>query len=90
MRAALTGRSYESVRTFAAGTVRPRRVSRTPAVLRLAPPQLGPSWPWFTRRYLRADTERDRIIAAADHLVHARALTAGDDLATGLAFLVPA
>jgi len=47
---------------------------------------LGPSWPWFTRRYLRADTERGRIIATADHLVHARALTADDDLA----FLVPA
>jgi len=46
--------------------------------------------PRFTRRYLRADTERDRIIAATDHPLHARALTAGDALATGLALLIPA
>lgn len=53
--------------------------------------------PWFARHFpgTNADqellnTEHDRIIAAADHLVRARALLAGDDLAAGLRALVTA
>ncbi|MDQ3326837.1 MAG: hypothetical protein M3529_14315 [Actinomycetota bacterium] len=52
---------------------------------------------WFVRHYPASDLDRvllsvehDRLIAAADHLVRARALMRGDDLATGLAALIPA
>jgi len=67
------------------------------AVRGLVPLQLGPGRPLVARHYPRADTDRellntahDRIIAAADHLVSARALMAGNDLAAGLAALIPA
>jgi len=53
--------------------------------------------PWFARHYPGADadqellnTEQDRIIAAADHLVRARALLAGVDLAAGPRDLIAA
>jgi len=92
-----TARSYESVRTLAAGT---RGPGGFPAPLQSEGWSLY-SWaqvgPWFARHYPRADTDRellntahDRIIAAADHLVRARALMAGNDLAAGLAALIPA
>ena len=52
--------------------------------------------PWFARHYPASEldeksltTERARLIAAADHLVRARALMRGDDLALGLGALLP-
>ena len=91
--AARTARSYESVRTLAAGT---RGPGGFPAPLQSEGWPLY-SWsqvaPWFARHYPRTDTDtellntaHDRIIAAADHLVRTRALMAGDDLAA----LIPA
>jgi len=95
--AARTGRSYESVRTLAAGT---RGPGGFPAPLQSEGWSLY-SWaqvgPWFARHYPSADTDRellntehDRIIAAADHLVRARAIMAGDNLAADFAALVAA
>ncbi len=47
--------------------------------------------PWFARHYRASEldeecltTEHDRLIAAADHPVRARALMRGDDLTLGL------
>jgi hypothetical protein len=94
---ARTGRSYESVRLLAAGR---RGPGGFPG------PMAADGWTlyswvqvrdWFVRHYPSSDLDRvlltvehDRLIAAADHLVRARALMRGDDLATGLAALIPA
>jgi len=95
--AARTGRSYEGVRMLAAGR---RGPGGFPSPLESAAWTLY-SWsqvrPWFARHYpasgLDQETEtfeHDRLIAAADHLVRARALMRGDDLAAGLAALIAA
>lgn len=95
--AARTGRSYEGVRMLALGR---RGPGGFPSPLESAGWALY-SWaqvrPWFTRHYPKpnqdkeTDTfEHDRLIAAADHLVRARALMRGDDLAAGLAALIAA
>lgn len=95
-----TGRSYESVRLLANG-------QRGPGGF--PPPMSDDSWalyswtqvgPWFARHYPGAEidreymnTEYDRVLAAADHLVRARALLAVDaaaDTATQLAKLIAA
>ncbi len=95
--AARTYRTYESVRKLAAGA---RGPGGFPAPMQAEGWSLY-SWaqvgPWFAQHYPGADldremrnTEHDRIIAAADHLVRARALMAGDDLANGLRRLIAA
>lgn len=92
-----TRRSYESVRLLAAGR---RGPGGFPG------PMAADGWnlyswaqvrQWFARHYPSSEldselltVEHDRLIAAADHLVRARALMLGDDLAAGLAALVPA
>lgn len=94
---ARTGRSYEGVRMLAAGR---RGPGGFPGPLESAGWTLY-SWsqvpPWFTRHYPAAGLgqesetfEHDRLIAAVDHLVRARALMRGDDLAAGLAALIAA
>lgn len=94
--ASRTGRTYESVRLLASG-------KRGPGGF--PPPLAAEGWalyswsavgPWFARHYpsveldrQRLSTEYDRVIAAADHLVRARALLRDDqDLAAALAKLV--
>lgn len=95
--AARTGRSYESVRLLANGQ---RGPGGFPAPLQTDGWMLY-SWaqvrPWFARHYPRSDADRelltidrDRLIAAADHLLRARSLMRGDNLAAGLAALVAA
>lgn len=93
--AARTGRSHESVRLLSRGK---RGPGGFPAPLTEPGERLALwSWatirPWFAKHYptTLADGERfehDRIIAAADLLVRARALTRDDALAEGLADLV--
>lgn len=95
--AARTGRSYESVRLLALGR---RGPGGFPGPMSSAGWTLY-SWAqvrqWIARHYAPADQDRelltlehDRLIAAADHLVRARALMRGDDLAADLAALVAA
>jgi len=95
--AARTSRSYEGVRMLAVGR---RGPGGFPSPLESAGWTLY-SWaqvrPWFTQHYPRPDQdtetetfEHDRLIAAADYLVRARALMRGDDLAAGLAALIAA
>ncbi len=95
--AARTGRTYESVRLLATGK---RGPGGFPG------PMSSDGWtlyswaqvrPWFARHYPSSVQDRelltlehDRLIAAADHLVRARALMRGDNLAVGLASLVAA
>lgn len=90
-----TGRTYESVRLLAGGLRGPGG---------FPPPMSDDNWalyswaqvgPWFARHYPNTavdrghmNTEYDRIIAAADHLVRARALLAGDVAAEQLVKLV--
>jgi len=93
--AARTGRTYESARLLASGE---RGRGGFPG------PMSSQGWalyswalvrPWFARQ-VRASTpdpepravDRDRLIAAADHLVRARALMRGHDWAGRLADLV--
>lgn len=92
-----TGRSYEGVRLLAAG-------KRGPGAF--PGPMSADGWtlyswalvrPWFLRHYPSTVTDRDlhtsehdRVIAAADHLMRARALMRGDDLTAGLAEILPA
>lgn len=94
--AARTNRSYESVRLLAAGQ---RGPGGFPGPMQSAGWTLY-SWaqvrPWFALHYPAAEldeesltTKHDRLIAAADHLVRARALMRDDDLAAGLAALLP-
>jgi hypothetical protein len=93
--AARTGRSYESVRLLAAGR---RGPGGFPGPMSSAGWTLY-SWaqvrPWFTQHAPASPidqalltAEHDRLIAAADHLVRARALMRGDRLADGLAALI--
>jgi hypothetical protein len=93
--ASRTGRTYESVRLLANG-------QRGPGGFPL--PLSDGSWvlyswaqvgPWFARHYPGTEidreylnTEYDRVIAAADHLLRARAILAGDDARAQLARLV--
>lgn len=95
--AARTGRSYEGVRLLAAGK---RGPGGFPG------PMSSEGWtlyswaqvrPWFVHHAPGSPldqelltVEHDRLIAAADHLVRARALMRGDHLAEGLAALVSA
>jgi len=95
--AARTGRSYESVRLLASGR---RGPGGFPA------PMSADGWTlyswsqvreWMARHYPSTvqdsemlTLEHDRLIAAADHLVRARALMRGDDLMADLARLLPA
>lgn len=95
--AARTGRSYEGVRLLAAGQ---RGPGGFPS------PMSSEGWtlyswaqvrPWFVNHAPDSlvddelvKVEHDRIIAAADHLVRARALMRGDHLAVGLAALLSA
>lgn len=95
--AARTGRSYESARLLATG-------KRGPGGF--PPPMSTDGWSlyswaqvrqWFARDYPAAALdgedltfEYDRLIAAADHLVRARALMRGDEMAAGLAQLAGA
>ena len=94
---ARTGRSYESVRLLAAGK---RGAGGFPGPMSSAGWTLY-SWaqvrPWFSQNAPGSSldkelltTEHDRLIAAADHLVRARALMQGDHLADGLAALLSA
>jgi len=89
-----TGRSYESVRLLAAGK---RGPGGFPGPMSSGGWTLY-SWaqvrPWFVRHALDSPVDRelltaehDRLIAAADHLVRARALMRGDQLAELLAAL---
>jgi len=95
--AARTGRTYESTRLLAAGK---RGPGGFPGPMSSAGWTLY-SWaqvrPWFARHAPASALDRelltvehDRLIAAADHLVRARALIRGDDLADGLAALISA
>ena len=95
--AARTRRSYESVRLLAAGK---RGPGGFPGPMSSAGWTLY-SWaqvrPWFALHAPASPVdqdqvtiEHDRLIAAADHLVRARALMRGDHLADGLAALVSA
>lgn len=95
--AARTGRTYESVRLLAAGK---RGPGGFPGAMSSAGWTLY-SWaqvgPWFGHHAPGAPLdqepltlEHERLIAAADHLVRARALMRGDHLADGLAALVSA
>lgn len=90
--AARTERSYESVRLLANG-------QRGPGGF--PPPMSSGGWTfyswaqvaaWFTRHFPgtghEQSTEYDRVIAAADHLVRARAILAGDDAGARLAQLI--
>jgi hypothetical protein len=90
-----TSRSYESVRLLAAGK---RGPGGFPAPLSTDGWTLY-SWaqvrPWFARHYPTRMQDRDeltfehdRVIAAADHLVRARAILRGDDTVTQLAKLL--
>lgn len=95
--AARTGRTYESVRLLSLGR---RGPGGFPG------PMSSDGWTlyswaqvrqWMARHYPSADLDRelltlehDRLIAAADHLVRARALLGGADLAADLAALVAA
>lgn len=85
-----TGRSYEGVRLLAAG-------SRGPGGF--PPPMSGSGWSlyswsqasaWFARHYGHDDPtgDYDREIAAADHLVRARAILGGDEAGATLAALI--
>gem|GEM_PF-493863 len=95
--AARTRRSYESVRLLAAGK---RGPGGFPGPMSSAGWTLY-SWaqvrPWFAHHAPASSIdqdpltlEHDRLIAAADYLVRARALMRGDHLADGLAALVSA
>jgi hypothetical protein len=96
--AARTGRSYESARLLAAGR---RGPGGFPAPLS-ADGWAIYSWSevrsWFQQHLPSSlatgdspvELEFDRLIAAADHLVRARALMRGDARAAGLAALVAA
>lgn len=95
--AARTGRSYESVRLLAAGK---RGPGGFPGALSSAGWTLY-SWaqvrPWFAQHAPVAPidhelltAEHERLIAAADHLIRARALMRGDRVADGLAALISA
>lgn len=88
--ASRTGRSYEGVRLLASG-------ARGPGGF--PPPMSGSGWSlyswaqvsaWFARHYGLTDPaeEYDREIAAADHLVRARAILAGDKAGATLAALI--
>ena len=95
--AARTGRSYEGVRLLAAGQRGPGGFPN---------PMSSEGWtlyswaqvrPWFVNHAPDSlvddellKVEHDRLIAAADHLVRARALMRGDHLADGLAALLSA
>lgn len=93
--AARTGRTHESVRLLSQGK---RGPAGFPAPLTRPDERLTLwSWtavrPWFAAHYPASlgDGDRfeyDRLIAAADLLVRARALTRGDEQATGLSGLV--
>lgn len=90
-----TGRSYESVRLLALGK---RGPGGFPG------PMSSDGWtlyswaqvrPWFAGHFPATDLpddhfvgEHDRLLAAADHLVRARALMHGDHQAEGLAALI--
>jgi hypothetical protein len=88
--AARTGRTYESVRLLAAGK---RGPGGFPAPMAPGGWQFY-SWAqvsqWFATNVggVREASTYDRIIAAADHLVRARAILAGDKSAALLAHLV--
>ncbi len=94
---ARTGRSYESVRLLASAR---RGPGGFPGPMSAEGWTLY-SWaqvrPWFARHYPSnvrdrelLTLEHDRVIAAADHLVRARALVQGThDLAAGLGALLP-
>jgi len=95
--AARTGRSYEGVRLLAAGQ---RGPGGFPSPMSSGGWALY-SWaqvrPWFVTHAPESlvddeplNVEYDRLIAAADHLVRARALMRGDHLADGLAALLSA
>jgi hypothetical protein len=95
--AARTGRTYESVRLLAAGK---RGPGGFPGPMSSAGWTLY-SWAqvchWFGQHdsvsspdELPVSLEHDRLIAAADHLVRARGLMRGDQLADGLVALVAA
>lgn len=93
--AARTGRSYESVRLLAGGQRGPGGFPGPMSADGWALYSWAQVRPWFARHYPAGvldhellTFEHDRLIAAADHLVRARALMRGDDLAGGLAALV--
>lgn len=95
--ASRTGRSYESVRLLSLGR---RGPGGFPGPMSSAGWTLY-SWAqvrqWMACHYPSADRDRellplehDRLIAAADHLIRARALMRGGDLAADLAALLAA
>ncbi len=95
--AARTGRSYEGVRLLAAGKRGPGGFPGPMSSAGWTLYSWAQAWPWFSRPAPSSPLgqepltlERDRLIAAADHLVRARALMRGDHLADGLAALVSA